>query len=76
MGLAEQRDASGACRRSLTDVWWSIVVVALLVAAGVCGFVVLTKTMTRGLSSPTNRTAEDLYDSYADPRATRRDERS
>jgi hypothetical protein len=47
-------------------VWWTYVVVVALLALGVWGFVTLTRTVSDRLSSRTDRTAEDLYDAYAD----------
>jgi hypothetical protein len=46
--------------------WWSVVIGLAVVAVAIYAFVVLTRTMTRRLSSHSDRTAEDLYDAYAD----------
>ncbi len=52
--------------------WMDIVVVVFLLC-GVYGFVELVGWRTRGFNRKTTRTAEDLYDSYADsPRKQRR----
>lgn len=47
--------------------WWLDVVVALVVIGGVYGFVVLVRAQTQRLSSHTDRTADQLYDQFADP---------
>jgi hypothetical protein len=56
-------------------VWLDIGIVALLLA-GVCGFAELTRWRTRELTRRTWRTAENIYDQYADlNRKQRRDAR-
>lgn len=45
------------------------VVVIIVLLAGVYGFARLAGFRTKRLSSHTNRTAEDLYDTYADSRS-------
>jgi hypothetical protein len=52
-------------------VWWTYLIVVVVIAAGIYGFVVLTKTLTHRLSSHSDRRAEDLYDSYADRKPPR-----
>ena len=52
--------------------WLDIVIVALFIFAGYA-FLQLVGWRTRGLSRRTKRTAEDMYDQYADsPRKQRR----
>lgn len=46
--------------------WWEYVVVAAVLLAGIYGFLVLTGYVTRFLSSGTDRTADSMYDNYAD----------
>ena len=46
--------------------WWMYIVVIALLAFGTYGFVSLVRFRTRWLTSETNRTAEDMYDLYAD----------
>jgi len=55
-------------------VWWQDVIIAAIMILGVYGFVVLVRFQTRTLTRKGDRTAESLYDNYADPgrRRTRR----
>jgi hypothetical protein len=46
--------------------WWQYVIAAVVVIVAVCGFVSLTRFETGWLTRKTDRTAEDMYDSYAD----------
>jgi hypothetical protein len=53
--------------------WWEYVLVVAVLLAGIYGFLVLTGYTTRFLSSGTDRTADSMYDNYADsPRKQRR----
>ena len=53
--------------------WWLDVIIVVLFAAAVYGFVILVKSQTRYMSRKTSRTAADMYDDYADtPRQQRR----
>lgn len=45
---------------------WMNLVVILMLLAGVYGFARLAGFRTKRLSSHTDRTAEDMYDTYAD----------
>ena len=47
--------------------WWQILIGAVVVIAAVYAFVTLVRFQTRRLSSKTDRTADDVYDPYADP---------
>ena len=47
--------------------WWQDVIIAAIMILGVYGFVVLVRFQTRTLTRKGDRTAEDLYDNYADP---------
>jgi hypothetical protein len=47
-------------------VWWEYLVVPALVLLAVYGFLLLTGFETRVLNRKTSRTAENMYDSYAD----------
>ena len=47
--------------------WWQYLIGAVVVIVAVYAFVSLTRFQTRGLTRKTDRTAEDMYDSYADP---------
>jgi hypothetical protein len=46
--------------------WWLDVIIVALFAAAVYGFVLLVRSQTRSMSRKTTRTAEDMYDDYAD----------
>lgn len=46
--------------------WWEYVITAMVLLAGICAFLVLTGSVTRFLSSRTDRTAENMYGDYAD----------
>ena len=46
--------------------WWQYVIMAVVAIVVVYAFVTLTGFQTRRLTRKTDRTAEDIYDSYAD----------
>jgi hypothetical protein len=46
--------------------WWMDVIVAILLIVGVYGLLVLTGFEKRVLTRKTSRTAESMYDNYAD----------
>jgi hypothetical protein len=46
--------------------WWQILIGAVVVIAVVYAFITLVRSQTRSLSSKSDRTAADLYDSHAD----------
>jgi hypothetical protein len=46
--------------------WWGYVLFLLAVAAAIWGFLSLVKFRTKELTDKTDRTAQDLYPSYAD----------
>ena len=53
--------------------WWGYVLFLLAVAVAIWGFLSLVGFRTRWLTRRTDRTAQDLYPSYADsPRKQRR----
>jgi len=47
-------------------VWWEYIIIVAVLIAGVYGFLVLTGFETRVLTRKTRRTAESMYDNYAD----------
>jgi hypothetical protein len=53
-------------RRVIGMQWWEYIIVAGVLLAGVCAFLVLTSFVTRFLSSGPDRTAESMYGNYAD----------
>ena len=57
----------------MSPVWWEYLIGAAVAIVTVYAFVSVTRFQTRRMSSRTDRTAEDLYDKYADsPRKQRR----
>ena len=46
--------------------WWEYVLVVAVLLAGIYGFRMLARYVTRFLSSGTDRTADSMYDNYAD----------
>ena len=53
--------------------WWEYIIIAAVLLLGIYGFLTLTGFETRTLSRRTDRTAADMYASYADsPRQQRR----
>jgi hypothetical protein len=53
--------------------WWETVLFLIAVAVAIWGFISMVGVRTRLLTHRTNRTAQDLYDDYADsPRKQRR----
>ena len=53
--------------------WWLNIVILLVIIGGIYGFVVMARARTKRLSSHTDRTAEQMYDEFADsPKAQRR----
>jgi hypothetical protein len=54
-------------RKVVINMWWIDIVVPILMALGVYCFLSLAGFRTRSLTRKTDRTAEDMYDNYADP---------
>lgn len=52
--------------------WWGYVLFLIVVAVAVWGFVSLVRFRTRDLSRKTDRTAEDMYPTYADSASKQR----
>ena len=46
--------------------WWQYIIIAAVILLGIYGFLTFTRFETRNLSRRTNRTAADMYPSYAD----------
>ena len=46
--------------------WWMNIIVVVLLALGIFGFVMLVRLVTQRLTGETIRRAEDMYDEYAD----------
>ncbi|HEY1323605.1 MAG TPA: hypothetical protein VGF32_25335 [Streptosporangiaceae bacterium] len=47
--------------------WWIYIIVVAVLLLGIYGFLTMVGVETRWLSRKTSRTAESMYDSYADP---------
>jgi hypothetical protein len=47
--------------------WWEIILFFAAVALAIYGFASIVGFRTRTLTRPTDRTAENMYDNYADP---------
>jgi hypothetical protein len=54
-------------REVVINMWWVDIVVPILMALGVYGFLTLVGFRTHWLSRKTDRRAEDMYDQFADP---------
>jgi type II secretory pathway component PulL len=54
-------------REVVIGMWWIDIVVVVLMALAVYGFLTIVGFNTRRLTRKTDRRAEDMYDSYADP---------
>ena len=53
--------------------WWEIILFFAAVAFAIYGFASIVGFRTRTLTHPTDRTAQDMYDNFADsPRKQRR----
>jgi hypothetical protein len=50
----------------MITVWWEYIVVPVLLLLGIYGFLLLTGFEKRLLTRKTDRTAESMYDDYAD----------
>ena len=46
--------------------WWQYVIAAVVLIIAVYGFVSLVKVQTNRVSDKTDKTAEDVYDRYAE----------
>ena len=49
------------------NMWWIYIVVPILMALGVYGFLSIVGVDTSWLTRKTDRRAEDMYDEFADP---------
>jgi hypothetical protein len=47
-------------------VWWQYIIIAVVLALLIYGFVTIVGYRTRTLTSKTDRTAESMYADYAD----------
>ena len=51
----------------MINMWWINIVVPILMALGVYGFLRIVGVHTSWLTHKTHRRAEDMYDEFADP---------
>ncbi len=62
----------GSCRpkcqvwMKVTDVWWQYIIIAAVLIFGVYCFWKLVDYRSRAMSRKSDRTAESMYDNYAD----------
>jgi hypothetical protein len=49
-------------------VWWQYIIIVAVIAAGIYGFVVLVRYMTKQMTRKTDRRAEDMYDEFSSAR--------
>jgi hypothetical protein len=54
-------------RGVVISVWWIYIVMPILFALGIYGFLRIIGVQKRFLTSKTDRRAEDMYDEFADP---------
>lgn len=62
-------------RRSSVEVivvWWQDIIIVAVIALGIYGFVVLTRSITHQMTRKTDRRAEDMYDEF-DPARKEKD---
>ena len=52
--------------------WWEILLFFAAVALAIYGFASIVGFRTRTLTRPTDRTAENMYDNFADPKRKQR----
>jgi len=51
----------------VVEVWWIYIVVVVVLALGIYGFLQIVGIQTKWMTRKTTRTAESMYDNYADP---------
>ena len=54
-------------RGVVISVWWIYIVMPILFALGIYGFLRIIGVQKRFLTTKTDRRAEDMYDEFADP---------
>jgi hypothetical protein len=59
-------EGEGHAREEVISMWWVYIVVPIMMALGIYGFLTLVGSRTRSLSSKTDRRAEDMYDQFGD----------
>ena len=53
-------------------VWWQYILIVVLMAVGIYGFVTLVRYMTQQTTRKTERRAEDMYDEFGSARNEKR----
>ena len=48
--------------------WWQYIIIVAVIAAGIYGFVVLVRYMTKQMTRKTDRRTEDMYDEFGSAR--------
>lgn len=54
-------------REAVINMWWIYIVMPILFALGIYGFLTIVGVQKRFLTRKTDRRAEDMYDEFADP---------
>ena len=54
-------------RKVVISMWWIYIVMPILFALGIYGFLRIIGVQKRFLTRKTDRRAEDMYDEFADP---------
>ena len=52
--------------------WWQYILIVVLMAVGIYGFVTLVRYMTQQTTRKTERRAEDMYDEFGSARNEKR----
>jgi hypothetical protein len=68
LSWAEQGSAYGEQPDEVITMWWQYIIIVALLAAGIYGFVVLTRYMTQHMTRKTDRRAEDMYEEFSSAR--------
>ena len=65
LGLWPQGKVEGVTRELVIKMWWIYIVMPILFALAIYGFISWTGVEARLLTRKTERTAEDMYDEFA-----------
>ena len=64
LGLCPQGKVEGLTREVVINMWWIYIVMPVLFALAIWGFISWTGVEKRFLTRKTDRRAEDMYDQY------------
>jgi hypothetical protein len=67
LGLCPHGQVKDVTREVVISMWWIYIVMPVLFAAGIYGFLSWVGVQKRFLTRKTDRTAEGMYDEFADP---------